>query len=83
MARMRTVKDAVLLLKQEDPDTKVTEYYLRNLVLSNKIPSCRAGRKILVNYDLLIDYFNNPESVSTDEESESLPCKDYGKIRPL
>lgn len=54
--RMRTIPQAYAELKAADPDTCFTEYALRQLVLSGQIPTVRAGRKFLINLDLLFEY---------------------------
>lgn len=54
--RMRTVKEAIEELKAIDPHTAVREYFLRDLVAQNAIPVVRAGRKILINFDKLLEY---------------------------
>ncbi len=58
--RMRTVHEAAQELKQLDPSTAVTEYHIRRLVLSGKLPKIKAGKKYLINLDLLLDYLENP-----------------------
>jgi len=52
--------------RQEDPESGITEYYLRGLVKQNKVPVFYAGRKCLVNLDKLIEYLNS--ELSDDEE---------------
>ena len=58
--RMRTVHEAAQELKQLDPSTAVTEYHIRRLVLSGKLPKIKAGKKYLINLDLLLDYLAQP-----------------------
>lgn len=59
-ARMRTIRACYNLIKQEDPDTGVTINYVRQLAVSGKIPTVKAGNKYLINYDLLCEYLANP-----------------------
>lgn len=59
--RMRTIKEAVAELKELDSGTAIHEYFVRSLVNENKIPFVRAGRKILINLDGLLEYLNQPE----------------------
>ena len=66
--RMRTVGEAALELKKLDPNTAVTEYHIRRLVLSGKLPKIKAGKKYLINLDLLLDYLENPCDGLRDEE---------------
>ena len=54
LSRMRTLDAAIAELKREDPDTSVTRYALRMMVLSGKVPHVRTGKKYLINYDALL-----------------------------
>lgn len=58
--RMRTVHEAAQELKAIDPNTAVTEYHIRQLALSGVLPRVQAGRKLLINFDLLLEYLQNP-----------------------
>ena len=58
MPRMRLIKDAFEQLKKEDPETDITIYALRTIVNSGVIPTVRLGRKLLINYDSLLDYLS-------------------------
>lgn len=58
--RMRTVPEAAKELKEMDEHTAVTEYHIRQLALSGVLPRVQAGRKLLVNFDLLLEYLANP-----------------------
>lgn len=60
LPRMRTVKEAVAEIKTIDPDTAVTFYQVRRLVLRGVLPTVSAGNKRLINLDLLIEYLQNP-----------------------
>lgn len=57
-ARIRTIRDAIALLKQADSQTAVTYHFIRKLCDSGCIKSIRAGKKILINYDELLAYLN-------------------------
>lgn len=52
--RMRTIK-------QTAQETGLHEYFVRQLVKQDKIKYIRAGRKVLINLDLFIDYLNSGE----------------------
>lgn len=58
MPRMRLIKDAFEQLKKEDPETDITIYALRTIVKSRVVPTVRLGRKLLINYDSLLDYLS-------------------------
>lgn len=56
MSRIRSIHDAHEILKEEDPDTAVTEYFIRQLVTNGSIPSLKTGNKHLVDVDVLQEY---------------------------
>lgn len=60
LPRMRTVKEAAAELKAIDSGTAITEYHIRQLALSGVLPRVQAGRKLLINFDLLLEYLSNP-----------------------
>lgn len=63
MPRMRTIDEAIKLLKADDPQCQLTKNAIRELVLNNEIPYILIGkRKRLINYDALLDKLNNLES---------------------
>jgi hypothetical protein len=78
LAKMRTVKQAYQIIHKEDPESSISEYYLRTLVKTkpNQIGVFKSGSKFLINYDLLMDYLNN-QSIEEDD----IPFHDYGQIR--
>ena len=58
-APMRTIPQAIAELKAEDPDTALTKYTLKMLVLRGEIPHvCAKGGRRLVNMDILRRYLN-------------------------
>ena len=59
---MRTVHEAAKELKEMDENTAVTEYHIRQLALSGVLPRVQAGKKMLINLDLLIEYLSDPEN---------------------
>lgn len=65
--RMRTVHEAAVELKKLDPSTAITEYHIRRLVLSGKLPRLKAGKKYLINFDALLDYLAQPQELSDEE----------------
>lgn len=58
--RMRTVKEAAAELKELDPHTALSEWRIRELALSGVLPRVQAGKKLLINLDILIEYLNDP-----------------------
>ena len=58
MPRMRTIQEAAAELKAADPNTAVTAYAIRQMVLNNVIPHIKACKKRLINMDTLEKYLN-------------------------
>lgn len=56
MLRMRTIEQAAAEIKKTDPDTAITKYAIRQLVISHEIPSITRGNKYLINLDALLAY---------------------------
>ena len=60
LPRMRTLDECYRKLKQLDPNTAVSKYFVRRLALSGAIPTVKCGCKRLINLDGLIAYLNEP-----------------------
>lgn len=58
--RMRTVNEAAQELKALDPHTAMTPYHIRRLCLDGVLPTVKAGKKILLNLDTLLEYMQDP-----------------------
>jgi hypothetical protein len=58
IARMRGIRDVLSMLKQSDFDTAITYGIIRKLIDQKEIKSVKAGKKILVNLDEVLVYFN-------------------------
>lgn len=71
---MATIKETWEFLekqaKENNTKNNLTEYRLRQLALNNQIVHIRAGKKILINIDKLIDFLNIG-SVSVPDIKES------------
>lgn len=61
-ARIRTIRDAIALIKQADSNTAVTYHFIRKLCDGGQITSIRAGKKILINYDELLAFLGMNEA---------------------
>lgn len=57
--RMRTISEAYEMLKDLDPETAITASRIRKMVNNNEVKHCRAGRRILLNFDDLLDRLAN------------------------
>ena len=83
---MRTIKEAVAELKETDSKTAVTQHFLRQLVLSKKIPSVMAGGKYLINMDVLEDYLSGKATIAentSDSGSTRTDIPTKNGIRPV
>lgn len=68
--RMRTAPGALEIIKAQDPETAVTEHYIRRLIRTGAIPHVDVGRKKLVNVDQLLSYL---EQEMSQPEREARP----------
>lgn len=78
--RMRTISEAVSEIRAQDPQTAVTAYRVRQLILTGSLPSVRAGNKYLIDLDILLDYLKNPQS---DRFKQITSENEAGKIRRI
>lgn len=53
--RMRTVSKIVAEIKAMDPDTEVTEYFVRQLIKAGTVKPTWAGCKALINLNDVLD----------------------------
>lgn len=53
--RMRTASKIVAEIKALDPDTEVTEHYIRQLAKKGTVPVTWAGNKALINLNDVLD----------------------------
>ena len=67
--RMRTLDECYKELKELDPNTSITKYFLRQLAIQNKVPCVMAGRKRLINLDKVIEYLNTMSLPETPHSS--------------
>lgn len=58
MTKFRTIKECHQLIKTEDPNTAISEYFIRDMCQKKQVPYLKAGCKYLVNYDELIRILN-------------------------
>ena len=54
LARMRSIYEALDLIQQNDPNTALTYNSIKKLCLDGKIRYFTSGKKIILNYDVLI-----------------------------
>jgi len=53
----RSIYGAEAYLREKDPGSEVTAYMIRQAVLMGKIPARQLGRKIIVNMENVIEFF--------------------------
>jgi len=58
LAKMRSINEALLLIKAADPDSAITYNLIKKLVDENKIRHFKFGKKVILNYDDLLKVIN-------------------------
>jgi len=61
LPKLRTIKDTIDEIHSIDPDTALTAYFIRTLCKANKIQYKTVGKKILINFDYLLEYLSKGE----------------------
>ena len=56
--RMRTIPKAYKEIKALDPETSLSMRALRRLVSDGQIPTVKVANKVLINFDLLIQWLS-------------------------
>ena len=70
--RMRTAPKIVAELKALDPDTDVTEYYVRQLVKKGAVRVVWAGNKALINLDDILELLHMGTTPPPQEEAPTV-----------
>jgi len=78
---MRSINDAVAMLRDIDPETSITPYRVRLWVAGGRIPFVSAGQKRLINVDRLIEMLASGEFDTVESELE--PETPTGMIRRI
>lgn len=58
LARMRTINEALALIKKQDPETAVTYNFIRKLLDGDKVRHFRSGSRYILNFDDLLNELN-------------------------
>ncbi len=61
MQRIRTIKETLQMIKQEDPNTGLSEFLIRKLADGYKIRSIKTGKKVLIDYDSLLAFLQSKD----------------------
>ena len=64
MVRIRTAEMAYREIKEQDPNSCISVRQIRDLMKSGKIPVHKVGKKLLVNMDILEQYYSDPSAFS-------------------
>ena len=59
MPRMRTAAGVLATIKEQDPGTEITLFFIRKIINSGVIPVVNAGTKKLVDVDRVIEYITS------------------------
>jgi hypothetical protein len=77
LPKMRTAPQLAAEYKAADPNTHVNAHFIRGLVLSGIIPYVPAGKKHLINADILSEYLQIGQIPSIELANK------YGKMRVI
>ena len=58
IARMRSINESLALIREADPGTAVTYNLIRRLVANKKVRYFCSGKKVILNYDDLLEVIN-------------------------
>lgn len=70
--RMRTIQQCAAYFKEQDPECSLGEWRIRQMVNQNEIPVYRAGRRILINLDVLITHVAGGTPTVAEEHKKAL-----------
>lgn len=76
--RMRTAPKIVAEIKALDPETDVSEYWVRRIAKSGAVPVIWAGNKCLINLDDVLDLLT-----AGMEKPKAAPAPTIGGIRRI
>lgn len=65
--RLRTIKQTITEIRDNDPNTCLTEWGLRSMILEGAIPSIRRGAKYLIDIDDIEYYINTLKKGNKNE----------------
>lgn len=57
--KLRMIKSGLNEIVREDPNSSLTEYAIRQMVINGEISHIRRGRKILIDLDELKEYLSS------------------------
>ena len=61
MERIRTINEAVQMIRKEDPESRISAYMIRQLAYKEKICSIKSGNKVMIDFDSLLAFLQSKE----------------------
>ena len=58
LKKLRTIEQAYAALKEMDPDTAISKWFIREAILNGEIPFVQVHSKRLIDLNDLINYIN-------------------------
>lgn len=68
LARMRSIYEALDLIREADKDTAITYNTIKNLCLDGKIRYFKSGNKIILNFDDLADLIGESQNKQNPQD---------------
>lgn len=63
MTKIRTIESAYREILAADPNTSITKYYIRDIVINGKIPFRKSGKRYLFDLEALEEYLKGAPNV--------------------
>ena len=71
MLHTRTIREAAVWFKSQDPQTCLTETAIRTLLRSGRVPCVRVGKKYLVTIEALEAYLSGVDTTPVPSDKTS------------
>ena len=81
--RMRTISEAAAEIRARDQHTSITPHHIRRLCTSGVLPTLKAGKKILLDLNMLIENMQNPTADKFKPQTESSASEKSGVIQRI
>lgn len=78
VVRMRTIDGLHKEIHELDPLSQVSRNFIRQLIITGKVKSVKAGNKHLANLDEVLRYLSNPIEIK-----EQASPGEFGKLRKI
>ena len=77
MIRARTIKEAAAYFRTVDPETSLTEFAIRTLLRSGKVPCARIGKKYIVSIEALEAFLAGNDGKSVQDGTVDTAFDDF------